>query len=134
MMSRRDLIASGGVFSQLRPAEAAAAQRGDSALEQGLLREIRDAVNGLRRPVDGSDITKIREVQRAFAKVNHKFPDLIEIGIQVWERLHTWHIENRLEMKLSRSPEGRLQMEFMMTQLVLRTDVPDNYISVPYER
>jgi hypothetical protein len=134
MMSRRDLIASGGVFSQLRLAEAAPAQRGDRASEEGLLREIRDAVNGLRRPVDWSDIAKIRELQRAFAKVNHKFPDFIEIGIQVWERLHTWHIENRLEMKLSRSPEGRLQMEFMMTQLVLRTDVPDNYISVPYER
>jgi hypothetical protein len=134
MMSRRDLIASGGVFSQLRPVEGAVAQRGDRGMEEGLLRDILSAVNGLRRPVDWSDIAKIREMQRGFAKVNHKFPDFIEIGIQVWERLHTWHIENRLEMKLSRSPEGRLQMEFMMTQLVLRTDVPDNYISVPYER
>jgi hypothetical protein len=137
MVTRRDLIATGALFSPLRPAEAGAAQRGGSGDDSAALHDIRDELRELRavrRPVETAEIVRIREAQRGFLRANHKFPDVIEIGIQVWERLHSWHIENRQEMRLSRSPEGRLQMEFMLTALILRTDLADTWIGTPFDR
>jgi hypothetical protein len=135
MVTRRDLIATGALFSPLRPAEAAAAQRGGSGGDDSAaLYAIRDELRALRRPVETPEIVRIREAQRGFLRANQKFPDVIEIGIQIWERLHSWHVENRQEMRLSRSPEGRLQTEFMLTALVLRTDLADTWIGTPFDR
>jgi hypothetical protein len=33
-----------------------------------------------------------------------------------------------------RTPEGRMEMEFMFTTLILKADVPDSQIGVAYDR
>jgi hypothetical protein len=140
MLSRRDLITSGAVFTQVRPdepsaAQAPAAQRAAfTSAELDVFEDIRDAIRVLRNRTGSEDIRQIREAQRAFLKMNHRFPDCIDVGIQVWERLHMWHVENQQEMRLSRTAEGRLQMEFMTTALILRADVSETLIGPPYDR
>jgi hypothetical protein len=137
MLSRRDLIFSGTLASSLHPADARAAQRSsqdDRQEEAQALREIRDALLRANRLTPSADIADIREKMRQHFRLNQKFPDYIDIGIQVWDRLYTWHLENRDALKVSRTPEGRMEMEFMFTTLLLRGDYAENGISVPYDR
>ena len=137
MLSRRDLLMSGALASRLRPAETDALQRssqsGSDAATRQDLQEIRDAVRDLRRLTPSLDVTQIQDRQRLHFKLSQKFPDYIDIGLQVWERLYTWHFENKLPLKAARTPEGRLEMEFMFTTLVLRADIPDSLIGNPCE-
>jgi hypothetical protein len=137
MLSRRDLLMSGALASSLRPADLEAAQRGSQSGNDAIqadLNEIRDALRGLKRLTPSAEATQIQEKQRLHFKLNQKFPDYIEIGLQVWERLYTWHLENQLPLKAMRTPEGRMEMEFMFTTLILRADVPDSQVGVPYDR
>jgi hypothetical protein len=140
MLSRRDLLMSGALASSLRPGEPAAAQMqrssqaGGDPVDQDL-HEIRDALRDLlQRLTPSRDVTEIRDKQRLHFKLTQKFPDFIDIGIQVWERLYTWHLENKLPLKAVRTPEGRMEMEFMFTTLLLRSDIPDTQIGVAYDR
>ena len=133
MFSRRDLITGGAAFTQLRPAPAAAAaqQCADNGTE---LIAIRDAQRELRHPTSWSFASQVRERQRTFLRQNQRYPEFIDIGIRVWEGLQDWHVENRQELKIGRAPEGRYMMEFMLTQLVLRTEIPDGEVSIGYDR
>jgi hypothetical protein len=79
-------------------------------------------------------VDQIRERQRTFLRVNQRFPDRIDVGVRIWERMYDWHILNQRELKIGRAADGRLEMEFMFTGLVLRTDFPDLEIGVPYDR
>jgi hypothetical protein len=65
--------------------------------------------------------------------LNQKFPNFIDIGITVWERLYMWHLENKIPLKAGRTPEGRMEMELMFTTLVLRADVAEFLIGTPYD-
>jgi hypothetical protein len=137
MLSRRDLILSGTMASSLGPAEAQAQQRssqGDRQDETRALNELRDAVLKINHLTPSGDIADIRDKQRQHFKLNQKFPDYIDIGILVWDRLYTWHLENRDALKVSRTTGGRMEMEFMFTTLLLRADYPENGIGIPYDR
>ena len=138
MLSRRDLLMSGALASRLRPAEAQAIQRnpqgGSNPDIQDDLRDIRDALRDLRHLTPLIEVTQIQDKQRLHFKLNQKFPDCIDIGIQVWERLYAWHLENKLPLRALRTPEGRMEMELFFTRLVLRSDVPDAHIGSPYDR
>jgi hypothetical protein len=136
MVSRRDLISSGAAFSFVRPAESAAAQRGRGDTDEAILtelREIRNVLQGRSAP-SWQTVDQIRERQRTFLRVNQRFPDRIDVGVRIWERMYDWHILNQRELKIGRAADGRLEMEFMFTGLVLRTDFPDLEIGVPYDR
>ena len=51
----------------------------------------------------------------------------------MWERLTMWYLENHIPLKAERAPDGRFQLEFMFTTLVLRPDIPDSLIGTPYD-
>jgi hypothetical protein len=133
MVSRRDVITSGAVFSLLWPAESAA-QRESNAAIVAELREIRSALRTREEPA-WAVVEQIRERQRGFLRNNQKFPDRIDVGIRIWERVQDWHVLNQREIKIGRGADGRFEMEFMFfTTLVLRTDYPDFEIGVAYDR
>ena len=133
MFTRRDLFLSGALASGLRPA---AAQRGSAAIDptvENVLREIRDALKALRQVTVPQEITDIREKQRIHLKINQKLPDFIDVGVRVWEHLYDWHLDNHLPLTISRA-NGVAQMEVMLTTLVLRPEIPETQIGVPYDR
>jgi hypothetical protein len=138
MLSRRDLILTGAFASSLRPADAAAqrtAATSDSGIGQDL-DQIRDALRDLRGGglTVSPEITDIREKQRTHLKINQKIPDYIDVGVRVWEHLYDWHLQNHLPLKVSRASDGHAEMEVMLTTLILRSDIPEAMIGVPYDR
>ena len=82
---------------------------------------------------ESQEIQRIRSQQRTFLKANQKFPDFIDVGIDVWERLHDWHIKNRQPLTIVRTGDGHYGMPFMATTLVLQQEQAENYISWGYD-
>ena len=68
------------------------------------------------------ELAHIREQQRVFLRANQKFPDFIEIGINVWESVYDWHVRHQQPLSISRNAEGRYTMMVALTTLVLRPD------------
>jgi hypothetical protein len=129
MLSRRDLLMGVPAAASLRPAAAPAANE----INPRDLSDIRDALRDLRHLTPLSEVTQIQEKQHVFFKANQKFPNYIEIGLTVWERLTMWHLENRLPLRAVRTPEGRMEMDFLFTTLVLKPDIADVMIGIPYD-
>jgi len=135
MLTRRDLITTGAVLSPLPRGVEAAAQTGQRSADDSVaLREMTRAIAGLRERPGSGYIAQLRERQRTFFRQYQRFPDYVDVGIRVWESLHDWHVDTGQEMKMSRSPDGRYQLEFMTSQIVLRHELADTEIGLAYSR
>ena len=133
MLSRRELI-TGGAAAQMARGGAAAAQREvDDGPE---LNSIRDVLNNIRqdRAVLTSTVRDLRTSQRNFYRVNQRFPQCIDVGIGVWERMQDWHIAHGRPLTIQRGVDGHWQMDFIMTVIVLKYELPENEISIGYDR
>jgi hypothetical protein len=133
-MERRELLGTGalGLTALLGPATGAnAAQREDAETARAIdrLRELLDQ----RLDDSFADLRQIRQAQRTFLKANHKFPDFIEIGPGVWDRVYDWHVRHQLAPAIDRRADGRYTMAFMMTTLVMRAEMEDNYVGFGFD-
>lgn len=133
MLSRRELIAGGAAITHVRAEDAAAAQRGTEDLSDEL-RSIRDAVTALRSRAATPTVTQIRQRQREFFRLNQRFPECIDVGIRVWELMQDWHIDNARVLTIQRAGEGRWQMDFIMSVIVLKHELPENEVGQAYDR
>ena len=97
------------------------------------LHQIRDAVKAMQHLTPSGEIDQIKDKQRTHFKINQKFPAYIDIGVTIWERLHTWHLENHLPLTVRRTLEGRMEMDYMFTTLVLKWESGDAIIGPPYD-
>jgi hypothetical protein len=79
------------------------------------------------------DIDLVRQEQRRFLKGANKFPDFIDIGIDIWERFIDWHVKYQQHLAISRTGEGRYIMTFGVTTLVLRPDMSGSYMGLGYD-
>jgi hypothetical protein len=77
-----------------------------------------------------TELARIREQQRIFLRANQKFPDVIEIGINVWESVYDWHVRHQQPLSVTRTAEGRYAMTVGFTTLLLRPDFVENYVGV----
>ena len=133
MLSRRELIAGGAAITHVRAEDAAAAQRGTEDLSDEL-RSIRDAVTSLRSRAVTPTVTMLRQRQREFFRLNQRFPECIDVGIRVWELMQDWHIDNARVLTIQRAGEGRWQMDFIMSVIVLKHELPENEVGQAYDR
>jgi hypothetical protein len=134
-MQRRKLIGGsvlGGAAALLGAAQQAdAAQRDDAELIAAAIAEVRRV---LERSLDVSpELNRIREQQRVFLKSNQKFPDFIEVGIDVWESVYDWHVRHQHPIAASRTADGRYVMTVMFTTLILRPDQVGGYIGYAFD-
>ena len=135
-MDRRRLVGGGllGMTALLGNGADALAQ-GDR--ERGV--ETARAVNEVRALLQRvfeepfPELVDIRQQQRIFLKASHKYPDFIEVGVNVWERLFDWHVRHQLPLTVVRRDDGHYTMAFMFTTLVLRPDQADGYVSFGYD-
>jgi len=132
MLSRRELIAGGAAVTQLRPEVAAAAQRERDY--SGELQAIRNELAALHNKVTTRDVIEIRDRQRSFVRLNQRFPECVDVGIRVWERMQDWHIANGRVLTIQRAGEGRWQMDFIMSVLVLKLELKDDEVGQAYDR
>jgi hypothetical protein len=146
MIARRNLVGSGalagaaallGTAGTAEPASApAAAAQADTAA--GFERLAR-AVNALTAIVErglldvSPELTRIREQQRIFLKANQKFPDFVEVGIDVWENVYDWHVRHQQPITATQTPNGRYVMTVMFTTLILRPEQTASYIGFGFD-
>ena len=136
-MERRNLV-GGGLMASAAALLAADAPPAAAAQRDGLdTQPIVRALEELRRVIDrGQDVspelTRIREQQRVFLRANQKFPDFMEVGSAVWERVYDWHVRHQQPLAIART-EGRYVMTVMFTTLLLRPDQDPNYVGFGFD-
>ena len=144
MMERRNLMAGGlaaGLTAFMAPETAATAEA--AAQRDNDDEAVARAVNGLRDTIDRRlesqqtgawrRVTQIREQQRLWLRSTQKYPDYIEIGVDVWESLYDWHVRYQQPLNVARTSEGRYAMAFMFTTLLLRSDTNPDFIGVAFD-
>jgi hypothetical protein len=137
MLSRRELITGGGAAVHMAAGgPAAAAQRDSNDNEIRELRGIREAIGILREDhtVRTAWVNEIRERLRNFYRLNQRFPQCVDIGIGVWERMQDWHITHLRPLTIQRNGDGNWQMDFIMSVLVLKHELGDNIVGTAYDR
>ena len=143
MLTRRDLFTGGlagglaGAASSPREAAAATSDQSDAAINS-LRTVLEDIRKDLRNqysctPTLCPDIDMIRQEQRRFLKGSSKFPDFIDIGIDIWEHLIDWHTKYQQPLAISRMGDGRYAITFGVTMLVLRPDMGATYMGLGYD-
>jgi hypothetical protein len=138
MVERRDVI-GGGLVAGLAAAfgpQAGAQARRDPADDAAELK-VADAIDKLRQSIerqdDSAEVAQIRSQQRTFLKANQKFPDYMDVGVDIWERMHDWHVRTRQPVNIVRTNDGRYGMVFGVTTLLLVPQQVGTYISWGYD-
>ena len=139
MFQRRDVMAGGlvaGVAALMTPdAEAAAQQDGApqvvramNDLRQSMQTELQALRDGAWRGVE-----RIREQQHTWIRSTQKYPDFIEVGLDVWDSLFDWHVRYQQPINVARMNDGRYAMVFMFTTIILRPEQMPGYVGLPYD-
>jgi hypothetical protein len=152
MLARRRMLGTtlfGGLLGSAIPASlparsrtAAEAEAGPS--EQGTqmsdsqVTKIVDALKEVSRAIEAPlgafvEILPIRQKQMDFLRSTNKFPDFIDVGLDVWFAVHDWHVRHLQQPTLGRDANGRYTISVMGTQLVMRPDLVPTFISAPYD-
>jgi hypothetical protein len=139
MVERRALVGGGlaaGFTALLGESSAAAAVPDDSQQISGSIDQLRKTFEG---QFDQSyaalwrGIGRIRQQQRQWLRSTQKFPDFIEVGVDVWDNVHDWHVAHQQPLSMGRAADGRYTMMFMFTTLVLRPEQALDYIGFPFD-
>ena len=138
MVERRDVI-GGGLVAGLAAAfgAPAGAQARRDTTDDAAEAKVADAIDRLRQSLEheheSGDVALIRAQQRTFLKANQKFPDYMDVGIDVWERMYDWHVRTRQPLNIVRLNDGRYGMVLGVTTLLLMPQQTGGYISWGYD-
>jgi hypothetical protein len=142
MVKRRDLL-GGGVLGGLLAglsgdtAEAGDAQQRPRQQQMDDFTGVVEAIDKLRQEVAAgrafTEIAAVREAQRIFLRSNHHLPGFIEVGTTPWFNAYDWHVRWQQPLNLGRDPLGRYTLIFQGTTLIMRSDMPENFMSLPFD-
>jgi hypothetical protein len=76
---------------------------------------------------------RIREAMVPFLRASNKYPDFVEVGYGVFHAMYDWHVRNRLQVNVTRAPDGRYALGYLFSRLILRPDAQPDFIGVPYD-
>jgi hypothetical protein len=142
MLNRRDMLAA-GLFGSVAPAGGAETQDpGDVILRDGLrtldssIDEFKGAVDaGLRgNSMNAGGVALIKNELMRYLKSSGKFPEYCDIGVAIFFDVYDWHVRNQQQIQISRLADQRMAIQFMFTQLVLRWENAESYVSQAYDR
>ena len=138
MVQRRDLVGGGlvaGLASMMAPAAEA-----DTAVDD---EQSTTAINRLRETFERQfdqvyssrwrGVSRVREQQRTWLMSTRKYPDFIEIGIDVWDNIWDWHVVYQQPLSVTRVADGRYAMSFMFTTLLLRSDQKPDFVGYAFD-
>ena len=105
------LLAGLSTLMSAHDAEAAAAAAGSD------LEGVSYSIDQLRKTVERQfanvyttkwhGVARIREQQHLWMKSTQKYPDFIEIGIDVWDNIYDWHVVHQQPINMTRLTDGR---------------------------
>jgi len=133
MVNRRAIVGGllGGLVGTTVPRAAAAdAESCDVGPVAAAVDRLRDE---LRRQRVFWELEPIRHHQKTFLRAFGKYPDFLEVGIDVWQDVYDWHIRYNQPMTIARDAQGRMTIMVMTTMVVLRPDLTPNFIGLPYD-
>jgi hypothetical protein len=122
----------GGFLGATIPASDQNTQASDRQMTE-VVEALKELKKSLDSPQSFTEIAGIRQKQVDYLKATNKFPDFIDVGLDVWFAVHDWHIKHLQQMVLGRDGSGRYTITLMSTQLVMRPDVVPSFISAPYD-
>jgi hypothetical protein len=141
VLKRRQVLTTGavggliGAMSGATPAAATA--QGSGSASDRMIERVADAIGELRAELrqerQFTEIAPIREAQKVFLRSNGKLPDFIDVGADVWFQVYDWHVRWQQPLAESRDAQGRLMLAVNHTFVLLRSDVLENYIGLPYD-
>jgi hypothetical protein len=131
MFARRQLLA-GSMLSAFS-GDAVGGQNADARSIEEVARAVKDLRTALEGQYAFGDIAAVRQKQIEFFRAQAKFPDFIEVGLDVWFGVHDWHVRHLQPMTLGRDGAGRYTIMLLQTTLILRQDVGPSFISTPYD-
>jgi hypothetical protein len=144
MVTRRDLMTGSALGALAAAPPASAAQRRDEDEQTAAgLKRLGDTMESIDRSLETAFqsnrvtfgfLVKVREYFTQYMRANGKFPDYMEVGINVFYEIYDWHIKNNRQMEVSRVLENRMAIRFMFTLMILRQEQDPNYVGVPYDR
>jgi hypothetical protein len=152
MLARRRMLGTtlfGGLLGSAIPAslsarsrtaadaEAAHSEQG-TQMSDSQVTKIVDALKDVSRAIEAPpgafvEILPIRQKQMDYLRSTNKFPDFIDVGLDVWFAVHDWHVKHLQQPALGRDASGRYTISLMGTQLVMRPDLVPTFVSAPYD-
>ena len=142
MMNRRDMLAA-GLLGSLAPEGGGEAQdQGDVILRDGL-KSLDTSVDEFKNTMEGSlrgnsmnfgGVAQIKNELMRYLKQSGKFPEYCDIGVAIFFDIYDWHVRNQQQIQISRLADQRMAIQFMFTQLILRWENAESYVSQAYDR
>ena len=128
MIARRELLASTMMSSMLGGgADVTEKQASD------MIAAIKDLKTTLDNHYAFNEIEQVRRRMVEYFRSQAKFPDFIEVGVNLWMQAYDWHVRHMQQLNVGRDQTGRYTLSFMATTLILRPDVDANFMSNPYD-
>jgi hypothetical protein len=140
-MERRAVVGGSllaGLSTLMSPAGAEAASAAAADLEG-----VSDSIDQLRRTVERQfanvytdkwqGVARIRQQQHTWMRSTQKYPDFIEVGLDIWDNIYDWHVMHQQPVNLTRTSDGRYSMVFMFTTLLLRPDQAPDYVGFAFD-
>jgi hypothetical protein len=141
-MERRSLVNGGlvaGVAALVAPARAEAGGMAAAGGDDGTTNAVHSLQNTVQRLFDVANrepwtgLERIRRAQHDWLKSQQKYPDFLEVGLNVWDSLHDWHVRYQQPLSITRLDDGRYAMAFMFTTILLRSDMLADWIGYPFD-
>jgi hypothetical protein len=78
-------------------------------------------------------VARIRQQQHTWMRSTQKYPDFIEVGLDVWDNIYDWHVVYQQPVNMTRTSDGRYTMVFMYTTLLLRPDQALDFVGFAFD-
>lgn len=140
-MERRAVVGGSvlaGLSTMLSPAGAEAAVQSDTDV-----RGVSSSIDQLRRTVERQfasiytdkwqGVARIRQQQHTWMRSTQKYPDFIEVGLDIWDNIYDWHVVHQQPLNLTRLSDGRYTLVFMYTTLLLRPDQAPDFVGFAFD-
>jgi hypothetical protein len=144
MMNRRDMLAA-GLLGSVAPAGGGASETqdpGDVIVRDGF-KSLDTSIDEFKNTVDSAlrgnsmntgGVALVKNELMRYLKQNGRFPEYIDIGAGIFFDIYDWHIRQQQQIQITRLADQRMTIQFMFTQLVLRWENVENYVSQAYDR
>ena len=138
MIDRRQVLTLSGLLGSLMPTGTPDEGVGTAQVADRQVQEIVSAINGLAGRVaqlqSFAEIAGVRKSQLDYIRANGKFPDFVDVGLDVWVGVYDWHVRMQQPLVLGRDPSGHYTIMLAFTTVVLHQDAVPNFISIPYDQ
>jgi hypothetical protein len=144
-MERRALMGgslAAGLTSLMTPS-AASALPADAAARAADQEGVSDSIDQLRRTVENQftriytdkwqGVSRVRQQQNTWLRSTQKYPDFLEIGIDVWDNIYDWHVTHQQPLNMTRTTDGRYTMLFTFTTLLLRPEQAPDFVGFAFD-